>query len=95
MESSNDRKIDEPEDWFRDSDTEEDIPGPNQDLQSLYQASNKLPELLLKKHFVEGLLYSLTLRKEKSVTYLGLLIERKRENFFFRPYHAEGTSRNS
>ena len=88
-----DRNIDDPEDWYRDTDTEQEIPDPNQDPQSLYQTSNKLPELLEKKHFVEGILYSFTLQKEKSVTFLGLLIECKRSSFIFRIYHTLGASR--
>ena len=90
-----DEAKDGPESWYNEDDTEEEIPDPNNDPNPLFQDQNKIPEALRKSHFLEGLLYSLTLKKEKDVTYLGLLILRKDQTFIFRVYHALGTSRKT
>ena len=59
------------EDWYRSSDTENDIPDPNIDPEPLYQDRNMLPESLTKKHFLEGLLYTMTLKREQRKYMLG------------------------
>ena len=49
-----DVKGDEGDDWFHESDLEENVPVPINDPQALFQSQNKLPELLTRKHFLEG-----------------------------------------
>ena len=44
----------EPSDWYRESDTSDDLPDPNVSTQALYQDENKLPVLLKQSHFEEG-----------------------------------------
>ena len=94
-EGSDSEANDGPETWHFEDDTEEDIPDPNNDVNPLFQDQNHLPKPLRKADFVEGFVYSLTLIKEKSITYLGFLVENKKHTFIFRVYHAKGTSRKT
>ena len=48
------------EDQYRDSDTSENLPDPNNLAAPLYQDVNKLPVDLKRIHFEEGLVYSMT-----------------------------------
>ena len=94
MEGS-DHEMGNRDDWFHGSDIVNDIPDPNDDPQSLFQSWNKLPEKLTKKQFLEGLIYPVTVAKDKHVTLLGLLIEKKEETFLLRVYYTKGATRKS
>ena len=49
----------------------------------------------MKQHFKEGFVYLVTLKTDKEVTLLGLLIETKSETFTFRAYQTKGKTRKT
>ena len=85
----------EPEDWYNDSDTSENIPDPDDSEESLFQDINKLPIPISPNHFVEGLLYCLTMKNKKSQTSLGMIIEKKENTFIFRTFFVRGSKRKT
>ena len=62
------------EDQYRDSDTSENLPDPNNLGVPLYQDVNKLPVDLKKHHFEEGLVYFMTLKTCKKHPMLAMII---------------------
>ena len=83
------------EDQYRDSDTEDEIPDPNLSPIALYQDTDKLPEPLEKGHFQEGIIYALTLKNDRAVINLGMIILVTDSSFLFRVFTAKGTSRKT
>ena len=80
--SDSDTKSDsEPEDWYNESDTSENIPDPNVSDESLFQDVDMLPEILTRDHFVEGVLYATTMKTNRKQTSLGMVIEKKDSSF--------------
>ena len=78
-------------DWYRDSDTSEDIPDPYDDDKALFQDVNVLPVSLQKDNFQEGLIYRMTLKEKHGVTFLGMVIETMEEAFLFRTFFVRGS----
>ena len=70
-------------DWYKESDTSDDIPYPNLDKLPLFQEENKLPVPLLKKYFKEGLMYARTLDDNHKVTMLVMIIEKRQNDFVY------------
>ena len=70
-------------DWYdsEEYDTGDEVPNPQDRKESLYQDVNKLPELLKKEHFQEGLLYLITLDDRKDVPSLGMIMETFTDTF--------------
>ena len=85
------------EDWYvsEDSETEKEVPDPNNAEAALYQDVDKLPEPLSKNHFQEGLLYLMTLGNEKEKTALGMIIEVKTKSFIYRVFYTKGSGRKT
>ena len=83
------------EDWYADSDTSEEVPDPNDDPVSLYQEYDCLPVSLSKKHFIEGLIYTIVLQENKSIRMLAMVIETKRSSFTYRVFNVIGSSRKT
>lgn len=77
------------------SETEEDIPDPNDSNEPLYQDANKLPEDLQKHHFEEGLVYAMTLDSNHKVMMLGMIIELKETTFVWRTFFYRGAKRKT
>ena len=86
---------DGPDSQYDPDDTDEEIPDPNNDKNSLFQDRNHLPVALTKLHFKEGFVYLFTLKIDKEVTFLGFLIETMRNSFRFRVYHTKGKARKT
>ena len=85
----------EEEDWYHcDSDTDDDIPDPSDNPDSLFQDVFKLPEPLKKKHFEEGFLYAMTICNETTINLI-LIILVKEETFLYRLLCAKGTSKKT
>ena len=73
--------------------------------ESLYQEPDKLPVGLQKSHFQEGLVYTMTLIKEKEKPMLVMIIDKYTHDFLYRvffvrsssrkTYHQSGTDRKS
>ena len=94
--SDSDTKSDsEPEDWYNESDTSENIPDPNVADESLFQDVDMLPEILTRDHFVEGVLYATTMRTNRKQTSLGMVIEKKDSSFIFRAFFVRGSKRKT
>ena len=70
-------------DWYdsEEYDTGDEVPNPQHRKESLYQDVNKLPELLKREHFQEGLLYLITLDDRKDVPSLGMIVETFMDTF--------------
>ena len=94
MEHKNDFDVDEEMvgDWYNDSDTSEDIPDPNLQDDPLFQKVDTLPEELCNKHFEEGLIYVMTLNKERDKTILVMAIESRQVDFSYRTFFVRGSS---
>ena len=75
-------------DWYNsdESDTDSDIPDPNDDPEALFQDEGRLPEHLKKAHFQEGYLYLLSLKREKDVSILGMIVEANASCFIYRAF---------
>ena len=86
MQSDDDEKEILDSDWYHDSDTSADIPDPNLENKNLYQDVDNLPESLDRKHFVEGLLYTMTLDGNRGTTMLIMVIEKKERDFVYRVF---------
>ena len=84
----------EPEDWYNNSDTSENIPDPDSE-ESLFHDINELPIPISPNHFVEGLLYCLTMKNNKSQTSLSMIIEKKESTFIFRTFFVRGSKRKT
>ena len=83
------------EDWYRDSDTSEDIPEPNTLEVPLYQDRNSLPTPLKKKHFELGVIFTMTMLKKRHESNLVMIIEGGEETFVYRIFFARGSSRKT
>ena len=82
-------------DWYASSDTQEEIPNPNDDRAALYQDRNMLPTSLLKTHFEEGVIYTMTTAKEKDNPMLVMIIEAKDLEFVYRIFFIQGVKRKT
>ena len=83
------------EDQYRDSDTSENLPDPNDLAAPLYQDVNKLPVDLKRIHFEEGLVYSMTLKTYKKHPMLVMIIEAGDDFFVFRPFFVRASSKKT
>ena len=94
FESSHESE-EETSDWYDpdESETDQNIPNPNDDPKALFQEEDKLPKLIRKEHFREGWLYSMTMIGEKDVTLLGMVVETKDDTFLFRVFANKGKKR--
>ena len=79
------------ENWYDESDTAEDIPDPNEDASALYQDENMLPTPLENSHFEEGLLYTITMRRNKELPMLAMIISAGDEDFTYRVFFAKSS----
>ena len=61
-------------DWYHGSDTEDDIPDPNLSPIALQQETNRPPGPLEKRHFQGGIIYAPTLKTDRDVSNLGMII---------------------
>ena len=82
-------------DWYNDSDTSEDIPDPNLQDDPLFQKVDTLPEELCNKHFEEGLIYVMTLNKQRDKPLLIMVIESRQMDFSYRTFFVRGSSRKT
>ena len=82
-------------DWYRDSDTSEDVPDPNDSEEALYQKADTLPVSLHKKHFEEGRVYTMTLAKNHRVHLLIMIIARRQSTFIYRTFFSVGAKRKT
>lgn len=80
------------EDWYHESDTDEDIPDPNNQKEALFQKANTLPVYLSKKHFQEGLLYTMVLEQEHDKPMLVMIIAKGNMEFTYRLFFARGSA---
>lgn len=86
----------EEDDWYNSSDTSDEIPNPNENEDPLYQDINTLPVPLRPKHFQEGLIYAMTVKKKlKCNTLLVMIIHTKRKSFVYRLFFARGSARKT
>ena len=83
------------EDWYHSSDTENDMPDPNMDPKPLYQDRNMLPEPLTREHFLEGLLYTMTLQKDHQKSMLVMITHAKNKKFLYRQFFIRGSKRKT
>ena len=97
MDSSDDEQgwEEKNEDWYRDSDTSENIPEPNDIDAPLYQDRNELPTDLSKEHFEEGLIYTMTMLSKRKEQTLVMIIEAGIEDFVYRPFFIRGSSKKT
>ena len=98
MEEMSDLDIDsenEPSDWYRESDTSDDLPHPNVSKQALYQDENKLPVLLKQSHFEEGLVYTLTLKSKSCQPMLVMVIHHGKKTFLCRTFFIKGSRKKT
>lgn len=84
-------------DWYdpNESDTGSEMPNPNLITEALFQDDGLLPEPLRNSHFQEGCIYSITMKTEKDVTHLGMVIQVKEETFLLRIFSSKGKKRKS
>ena len=85
----------EPSDWYRESDTSDDLPDPNISKQALYQDENKLPVLLKQSHFEEGLVYTMTLKSKSCEPMLVMVILNGRKTFLYRTFFVKGSKKKT
>ena len=71
-------------DGYHGPDTEDEIPDPNLSPIALYQDTNKPPKPLEKRHFQEGIIYGLTLKTDRDVSDLGMIILVTDKSILFR-----------
>jgi len=71
-------------DWYHASDTDEDIPDPNNQKEALFQKANTLPVILSKKHFQEGLLYTMVLEQGHDKPMLVMIIAKGDMEFTYQ-----------
>ena len=83
------------EDWYNDSDTSEEIPDPNIDPQPLYQEVDKLPTILQRDHFVEGIIYTMTLGVKKEQSMLILVLQTYADKFTYRNFFVLNSKRKT
>ena len=72
------------EDWYHSSDTSDDILDPNMLADPLFQDQDRLPELLLRYHFKEGLIYTMTKHSDQKNALLVLIIEATLRRFSYQ-----------
>ena len=82
-------------DWYRESDTGDEIPDPNMQKEPLYQKSGKLPCRVRVSHFEEGLIYTMTFLKEKLKPMLAMITAKRTHDFSYRVFFVRGSSRKT
>ena len=71
-------------DWYNESDTAEDVPDPNMEIEPLYQDVGCMPVPLQPFHFEVGLLYTMTLDKQRNNQMLVWIVEAKDSLFSYQ-----------
>ena len=79
--------------WYNESDTEDSIPDPNLENQPLFQRVNMLPVPLQNEHFEEGLVYFMSLKKQRNAPMLVMIIATEENTFVYRVFYVRGSSR--
>ena len=80
--------------WYSKSDTSEDIPDPNNCNSSLIQDANSLPMGLEKEHFQEGVIYFMTLEKDRDCPMLVMVMEIRAVDFTYRTFFIRGSRKS-
>ena len=93
-EDDHEHGFDDTDDWYNSSDTSEDIPDPNRSKESLYQSPNMLPVPLQRSHFEEGLIFTMTLKAEKTPM-LVFINDVAEEVFAYRIFFMQGSSKQT
>ena len=93
-EYDHEHEVEDTEDWYNSSDTSEDIPNPNLSKEALYQSPNMLPVPLQKSHFEEGLIYTMTLKGEKTPM-LVFINEVTEDLFVYRVFFMQGSTKHT
>ena len=83
------------EDWYNESDTDEDLPDPNNSAQRLFQDIDLLPVELTNQHFQEGIIYTMTLAKQRKNPMLVMVMLTRLIDFKYRIFFVRGSKRKT
>ena len=89
------QQFDELKDWYNESDTDEDVPDPNNSAQRLFQDIDVLPVELTNQHFEEGIVYTMTLAKQRKNPMLVMVMHTRLIDFKYRIFFVRGSRRKT
>ena len=83
------------QDQYHESDTADDIPDPNTEETPLFQDVDKMPEAIKKQHFEIGMIYFMSMEKDREHPFLAMVTDFQDVVFTYRVFYVRGSARQT